>query len=77
MVTYQKCECGALFEPTTCIVCQEERWAEEIENWKSSSERYREALVLAGEALEFMARYYFADGRDAREVVKQALKSAV
>ena len=32
-----------------------------------------EALGVADEALNFLARYYLPDGRDAREVVKAAL----
>ena len=31
MSSYVKCPCGALFEPDTCIVCQEQRWIDEIE----------------------------------------------
>lgn len=34
------------------------------------------ALQVADEALDFLARYYLPDGRDAREVVKAALVKA-
>ena len=45
MPTYQKCECGALFEATTCLVCQEERWAEEIQCITSERDRYRARIA--------------------------------
>lgn len=32
------------------------------------------ALEKCGEAFEFLARYYFPDGTEARDLVKQALK---
>ena len=36
--------------------------------------QYREVLEKCGEAFEFLARYYFPDGTEARDLVKQALQ---
>lgn len=57
MSEYAKCECGAFFEPTTCIVCQEERWIERIEELESQLSQAREAL----EEIE-RAEFYSPEG---------------
>lgn len=47
--------------------------AQELHRTLQERDCMRAALEQCAEAFEFLARYHFSDGREARDVVKQAL----
>ena len=46
----------------------------EIDNHREDNAFYRETLEKCAEAFEFLDRYYFPDGTEVLDLVKQALQ---